>query len=130
MESLIGTRRRRSAVKTIMSATTANMPMSRLTRRPASRVLRSDILESYRGSERRATVIDPKLPLAIGSFTVADKSMRRRLCSHQVIFVGFGRINYVACGRSNKIAVERDCPGRHDWKRQSTWPMEHDVMHG
>jgi hypothetical protein len=71
MESLIGTRRRRSAVKTIMLATTANMPMSRLTRRPASRVLRSDIRESYCGSERRATVIDPLETFARGSFVAA-----------------------------------------------------------
>src|ERR1700722_13609776 len=57
------------------------------------------------------------------AFALSDKSMRRRLCRDQVIFVGLGRIHYVAGGSPNKIPVERDCPGWHDWKRKSTWPM-------
>jgi len=57
---------------------------------------------------------DPELPLANGSFAVADKSMRRRLFSDQVIFVSPGRIHYVASGRPNQVTVQRDRPSRHD----------------
>src|SRR5712671_4922995 len=53
----IGTPRRRSAVRTTMFATKPNKPIRRLTRKPVSRPVRSDIRASYDKSERTVAAL-------------------------------------------------------------------------
>jgi hypothetical protein len=70
-----------------------------------------------RRSDAPMSALDPELPLANDSFAVANKSVWPRLGASQVIFVGHGRVHYVAGWRPNQIPVKRCCSGGHDWKR-------------